>query len=103
MRIAREEIFGPVLVVLPYQDEAHAITLANDSEFGLAAYIQSGNIERARQVALQLQVGNVYINDPDWDASAPFGGYKRSGNGREYAEWGLDAYLEIKGISGYEP
>lgn len=103
MRIAREEIFGPVLVVLPYQDEAHAITLANDSEFGLAAYVQSGNIERARQVALQLQVGNVYINDPDWDASAPFGGYKRSGNGREYAEWGLDAYLEIKGISGYEP
>lgn len=101
MTLAREEIFGPVLVILPYSNEAQAIAMANDSVFGLAAYVQSADLPRARQVALQLRAGSVYINYPDWDSAAPFGGYKQSGNGREYAEWGLEAFLETKGIVGY--
>jgi aldehyde dehydrogenase (NAD+) len=101
MTLAREEIFGPVLVILPYRDEAQAIAMANDSVFGLAAYVQSADLPRARKVALQLRAGSVYINYPDWDSAAPFGGYKQSGNGREYAEWGLEAFLETKGIVGY--
>jgi aldehyde dehydrogenase (NAD+) len=102
MTIAREEIFGPVLSIQPYADEAQAVAMANDSVFGLAAYVQSTSLERARDIALQLRVGSVSINHPAWDAGAPFGGYKQSGNGREYAEWGLDAFLEVKGIIGYE-
>lgn len=101
MTIAREEIFGPVLVIQPYTDERHAIQMANDSVFGLAAYVQSASLERARNVALQVRAGSVYINYPNWDAAAPFGGYKQSGNGREYAEWGLEAFLEVKGIVGW--
>lgn len=101
MTIAREEIFGPVLVILPYRDEAQAIAMANDSVFGLAAYVQSADLKRARKVALQLRAGSVYINYPNWDGAAPFGGYKQSGNGRESAEWGLEAFLETKGIVGY--
>ncbi|HEY0287327.1 MAG TPA: aldehyde dehydrogenase family protein [Pseudomonas sp.] len=102
MTIAREEIFGPVLVIQGYLDDQDAVNIANDSVFGLAGYVQSANLERARKIAMQLRVGSVYINYPDWDAGAPFGGYKQSGNGREYAEWGLDAFLETKGIVGYE-
>ncbi|ROM62714.1 aldehyde dehydrogenase family protein [Pseudomonas brassicacearum] len=101
MTIAREEIFGPVLVIQAYEDEAHAIGMANDSVFGLAAYVQSADQTRARNVALQMRAGSVYINYPGWDAGAPFGGYKQSGNGREYAEWGLEAFLEVKGIVGW--
>lgn len=101
MTIAREEIFGPVLSMIAYRDEEEAIAIANDSPFGLAAYVQSADLERARRVALRLRAGSVHINGPAWDPGAPFGGYKRSGNGREYAEWGLEAYLEIKGIVGY--
>jgi aldehyde dehydrogenase (NAD+) len=101
MTIAREEIFGPVLVIQAYEDEAHAIAMANDSVFGLAAYVQSADQTRARNVALQMRAGSVYINYPSWDAGAPFGGYKQSGNGREYAEWGLEAFLEVKGIVGW--
>jgi aldehyde dehydrogenase (NAD+) len=101
MTIAREEIFGPVLVIMAYQDAADAVAMANDSVFGLAGYVQSASLERARAIALQLRVGSVYINYPAWDAGAPFGGYKQSGNGREYAEWGLEAFLETKGIVGY--
>ncbi|MNI23474.1 3-succinoylsemialdehyde-pyridine dehydrogenase [compost metagenome] len=101
MTIAREEIFGPVLVIQAYDDEAHAIGMANDSVFGLAAYVQSADRTRARDVALQMRAGSVYINYPNWDSGAPFGGYKQSGNGREYAEWGLEAFLEVKGIVGW--
>jgi len=101
MTIAREEIFGPVLVIQAYEDEADAVRMANDSVFGLAAYVQSADLQRARNIALQLRAGSVYVNYPAWDAAAPFGGYKQSGNGREYAEWGLEAFLETKGIVGW--
>ena len=101
MTIAREEIFGPVLSILPYESEAKVIARANDTPYGLASYVQSGSLERARKVAAQMRSGNVYINYPAWDAGAPFGGYKQSGNGREYADFGLEEFLEIKGTVGY--
>ena len=99
--ISREEIFGPVLSILPYESEAEVVARANDTPYGLASYVQSGSLERARKVAAQMRSGNVYINYPAWDAGAPFGGYKQSGNGREYAEFGLEEFLEIKGTVGY--
>jgi aldehyde dehydrogenase (NAD+) len=98
MRISREEVFGPVLSILSYDDEAEAIHMANDTVYGLAAYVQSSNEARARKVASTLRAGNVYINYPDWTAEMPFGGYKQSGNGREYAEFGLEDFLEVKGV-----
>ena len=101
MRIAREEIFGPVLSIIGFKDEADAITIANDSIYGLAGYVQTSDTEKARRVASKLRVGNVYINEAPWDAGAPFGGYKHSGNGREHAEFGLGDYLELKAIAGY--
>jgi aldehyde dehydrogenase (NAD+) len=101
MRIAREEIFGPVLAILPYDSVEQAVEQANDTVYGLASYIQTKDIEKAREVASRMRTGNVHINYPAWDAGMPFGGYKQSGNGREYAEYGLDDFLEIKGILGY--
>ncbi len=101
MTIAREEIFGPVLAIMTYRTEDEAVALANDSVYGLAAYVQSKDLEQARRVAARLRVGNVHINYPPWNPAAPFGGYKRSGNGREYAEFGLVEYLETKGTTGY--
>ncbi|HEV7256873.1 MAG TPA: aldehyde dehydrogenase family protein [Bosea sp. (in: a-proteobacteria)] len=101
MTIAREEIFGPVLSILPYQSEDEVVQRANDTPYGLASYVQSGSLDRARKVAAQMRSGNVYINYPAWDAGAPFGGYKQSGNGREYADFGLEEFLEIKGTVGY--
>ncbi|WP_175716819.1 aldehyde dehydrogenase family protein [Burkholderia anthina] len=101
MTIAREEIFGPVLAIMPYRDEEEAIEIANDTPFGLAAYVQSADQERARRVALRMRAGSVYVNYPAWDPGSPFGGYKQSGNGREYGEWGLEAFLEVKGIVGF--
>jgi len=101
MTIARDEIFGPVLALMPYRDEEEAIAMANDTPFGLAAYVQSGDRERARRVAMRMRAGSVYVNYPAWDPGSPFGGYKQSGNGRECAEWGLEAFLEVKGIVGY--
>ena len=100
MQIAREEIFGPVLVILPYENEKQLIELANDSPYGLSAYIASNNRERALNVARQLRVGQVQLNYPEWDLYAPFGGYKQSGNGREYAQWGIHDFLETKAIIG---
>jgi len=101
MTIAREEIFGPVLSIIPYDTEAEAIDIANDSVYGLAAYVQSKDIAKAREVAAQMRAGSVYINYPDIDFTAPFGGYKQSGNGREYADFALNDFLEIKGIVGW--
>ncbi|WP_180900092.1 aldehyde dehydrogenase family protein [Martelella soudanensis] len=101
MTIAREEVFGPVLSVLSYESEEEAIEIANDTPYGLAAYVQSNDIDHARDVATRLRAGNVTINDPDWDTAIPFGGYKQSGNGREFADWGMHDFLEIKGIRGY--
>jgi aldehyde dehydrogenase (NAD+) len=101
MTVSREEIFGPVLSILPYQTEEEAIAKANDSVYGLAAYVSSANLDHARRVAALLRAGTVNINYPDWDTHAPFGGYKQSGNGREYADWGILEFLETKGIVGY--
>lgn len=100
MTIAREEIFGPVLVVIPFADEAEAIALANDTPYGLAAYLQSGDPERQRRVARALRAGMVRINGAGHDFTSPFGGYKQSGNGREWGEYGLEDFLETKAISG---
>jgi aldehyde dehydrogenase (NAD+) len=100
MTIAREEIFGPVLAILPYASEAEAIAQANDTPYGLAGYVQSASRERARDVARQLNVGRVQINHPSWDTAAPFGGTKQSGNGREYGKWGLEEFLEVKAVVG---
>jgi aldehyde dehydrogenase (NAD+) len=102
MRIAREEIFGPVLSILTYKTEDEVVRLANDTVYGLAAYVQSGNRARAQAVARKMRTGNVYINYPGGDLNAPFGGYKQSGNGREWGIWGLEEFLEIKGVVGYE-
>ena len=102
MTIAREEIFGPVLSILSYADEDEAVEIANDTVYGLAAYIQSTDIAHARSVAAKMRAGSVYLNYPDWDTAAPFGGYKQSGNGREYADWAIHDFLEIKGIVGYD-
>jgi len=101
MTIEREEIFGPVLSIIPYRDEEEAIAIANDTVFGLAAYVQSTDLPRARRVARRLRAGQVNINYPAWDLFQPFGGYKQSGNGREYADWGIHDFLEVKGIAGY--
>jgi aldehyde dehydrogenase (NAD+) len=102
MRIAREEIFGPVLAIMPYDTVEEAIHEANNTPYGLASYIQAKDIKKAREIAVRMRTGNVHINYPAWDAGVPFGGYKQSGNGREYAEYGLEDFLEIKGILGYE-
>jgi aldehyde dehydrogenase (NAD+) len=101
MTIAREEIFGPVLSIIPYDSVDEAIEIANDSVYGLAAYVQGKDLGQAREVAAQMRAGSVYINYPDIDFTAPFGGYKQSGNGREYADFALNDFLEIKGIVGY--
>jgi aldehyde dehydrogenase (NAD+) len=101
MRIARKEIFGPVLSIMPYDTVEEAIERANDTVYGLASYIQAKDIEKARQASRRMRSGNVYINYPVWDPGLPFGCYKQYGNGRENAEYGLDDFLEIKGIAGY--
>ena len=102
MRIAREEIFGPVLVMIPFADEAEAVAIANDSDFGLSGYVSSGDLERARRVARALRTGMVHLNGASTDLTAPFGGYKQSGNGREWGRFGLEDFLEVKAIMGYE-
>jgi aldehyde dehydrogenase (NAD+) len=101
MTIAREEIFGPVLSILPYKDEEDAIRIANDTVYGLSGYVQSGNIERARKVASRLRTGNVHLNGAGPDLNAPFGGYKQSGNGREWGQFGFEEFLEVKAVLGH--
>jgi aldehyde dehydrogenase (NAD+) len=103
MSIAREEIFGPVLCIIPYDDEDDAVRIANDTPYGLSGYVTSGDLERARRVAKKLRSGNVHVNGAKLDFSACFGGYKQSGNGREWGETGLEEFLELKSIFGYTP
>ena len=98
MTIAREEIFGPVLSILPYETEAQAIEIANDTPYGLSGYVQSGDVDHALAVAAQIRSGNVHINSSGADFTAPFGGYKQSGNGREWGELGFEEFLETKAI-----
>jgi len=101
MTIAREEVFGPVLVMIPFDSEDDAIKIANDTPYGLSAYVQSGSEERAKRVSKRLRAGMVSINGATRPGGSPFGGYKQSGNGREGGTWGLEDFLEVKATSGY--
>ncbi|MBC3198232.1 aldehyde dehydrogenase family protein [Pseudomonas poae] len=101
MRIAQEEIFGPVLCIIAYDTVDEAVAIANDTVYGLGAHVQGQDLPAARAVALRIRAGQVHLNHPAWDPMAPFGGYKRSGNGREYGVVGFEEYLEIKAIVGF--
>lgn len=101
MAIAREEIFGPVLCLIPYDTVDEAVAIANDTEYGLGGHVQGRDLEQVRAVAARIRSGQVLLNYPAWDPQAPFGGYKLSGNGREYGVEGLEEYLEVKAIVGY--
>ena len=103
MRIAQEEIFGPVLTMIPYKTEEEAIAIANDTIYGLSGFVWGGSIEHARDVAKRLRTGMVHLNGATIDPSAPFGGYKQSGTGREWGAAGIDEYLETKAIMGNQP
>ena len=100
MEIAQEEIFGPVLSIIPYETDEEAVAIANDTEYGLAAYVAGDNKEKLMYFARNLNAGQIHLNYASGGADAPFGGFKKSGNGREKAEWGLDEFLEIKAIMG---
>jgi aldehyde dehydrogenase (NAD+) len=101
MRIAQEEIFGPVLCIIPYDTVDEAVAIANDTVYGLGAHVQGGDMDVVRNVASRIRAGQVHLNYPAWDPHAPFGGFKRSGNGREYGIEGMREYLEVKSILGY--
>jgi aldehyde dehydrogenase (NAD+) len=101
MTIAREEIFGPVLSIIPYDDEDDAVRIANDTQYGLSGYVTSSDLAKARRIAARLRTGMVHINNASLDAMAPFGGFKQSGNGREWGHHGMDEFLELKSIYGY--
>lgn len=98
MTIAREEVFGPVLVIIPYEREEDAIAMANDTPYGLAGYVQSGDDDHALAVASKIRAGSIHINGQSSPINAPFGGYKQSGNGREWGEYGLEEFLETKAV-----
>jgi aldehyde dehydrogenase (NAD+) len=102
MTIAREEIFGPVLCILGYDDLDHAVEIANDTQYGLAGYVSGADLDTAREIARKIRAGWVTINHA-FDMNAPFGGYKHSGNGREWSEFGFHEYLEVKSTLGYAP
>ena len=102
MTIAQEEIFGPVLSLIGYKDEADAVRIANETVYGLSAYVSSGDAGHAARVGRQIRAGNVHINGAGVDPAAPFGGYKQSGNGREFSKWGLEEFLETKALLGYQ-
>jgi len=102
MTIAREEIFGPVLSILGYKDEDDAVRIANDTDYGLSGYVQSGDIDHARAVARRLRSGNVHLNGANVDFGGSFGGYKQSGNGREWGLHGFEEFLEVKSVFGYD-
>ncbi|KAB2917817.1 MAG: aldehyde dehydrogenase family protein [Hyphomicrobiaceae bacterium] len=101
MTIAREEIFGPVLSIIGYKDEDDAVRIANDTPYGLAGYVSSGDIDRARRLARRMRAGNVNLNGAQNERAAPFGGYKQSGNGREWGRFGIEEYLEVKAVAGW--
>jgi aldehyde dehydrogenase (NAD+) len=101
MTIAREEIFGPVLSIIGYKDEDDAVRIANDTPYGLAGYVSSGDVERARRVARRIRAGTMTMNGASLDMAAPFGGYKQSGNGREWGRFGLEEFLEVKAVTGW--
>ncbi len=103
MTIAREEIFGPVLTIIPYEDTDHAVEIANDTDYGLSGYVSGGDLEAVQDVARRIRAGSVHMNGAGVDMSAPFGGYKHSGNGREWGVWGLEDFLEVKAVMGFEP
>jgi aldehyde dehydrogenase (NAD+) len=98
MTIAQEEIFGPVLSILPYDTEEDAVRIANDTIYGLSGAVWSADPERAKRVALRLRTGQVFVNGGTYDSGAPFGGYKQSGNGREHGRFGLEEFLEVKSL-----
>ena len=100
MAIAREEVFGPVLTILGYQDEDEAVRIANDTPYGLAGYVWGGSVERAGAVARKIRAGNINLNGAPNERAAPFGGYKQSGNGREWGRFGMEEYMEVKAIAG---
>ena len=102
MQIAKKEIFGPVLSIIPFETEEEAITITNDTEYGLGNYLQTEDKEKAKRVAKQLRSGCVYINGSGADPGTPFGGYRQSGNGREGGNWGLEEYLEVKTVTGWK-
>ena len=102
MKIAKEEIFGPVLSIIPFESEEEAISIVNDTSYGLGNYLQTQDKEKARRVARQVRSGGVYINGNSADPGTPFGGYRQSGNGREGGIWGLEEYLEVKTICGWK-
>ncbi len=102
MQIAKKEIFGPVLSIIPFETEKEAITITNDTEYGLGNYLQTEDKEKAKRVAKELRSGIVYINGKAADSGTPFGGYRQSGNGREGGTWGLEEYLEVKTITGWK-
>ena len=101
MRIANEEIFGPVISILPFENEEEAISISNNTSYGLTNYIQTEDKEKAHRISRQLRSGMVEINGSGFTKGTPFGGYKQSGNGREGGSWGLEEYLEVKTISGW--
>ena len=101
MTVAREEIFGPVLTMIPYDTEEEAIRIANDTPYGLAGYVQSGDLDHARDVASRIRAGNVHINGASGGFNVPFGGFKQSGNGREWGSHGFTDFLEIKAVEGF--
>jgi aldehyde dehydrogenase (NAD+) len=100
MTIAREEIFGPVLVMIGYEDDDDAVRIANETDYGLSGYV-SGSTDRARSIARRIRTGNVHLNGAGPDFNAPFGGYRQSGNGREWGPEGFEEFLEVKAIMGY--
>jgi aldehyde dehydrogenase (NAD+) len=102
MRVAQEEIFGPVMTIIAYEDLDDAIAIANDTEYGLAAYAWGNDKVQLRKLAAQLRAGRVGINGAGGDLFAPFGGYKKSGNGREWGAFGFHEFLEVKAVLGYE-
>ena len=102
MKIAKEEIFGPVLSILPFETEEEAIAITNNTSYGLTNYVQTQDKEKAKRVARQLRSGGVEINGNGVSSGTPFGGFKESGNGREGGTWGLEEYLEVKSISGWK-
>jgi len=101
MTIAKEEIFGPVQAILTYKTEEEAIEVANHTAYGLAAYIHSGDLDKANELASKIDAGTILINGAGHEMKAPFGGFKQSGIGREYGEYGIEECLEIKTITGH--